>query len=98
LLDNQRAYKASYGNQKKEGQKVDSQDALVKRAYAITSIICFSCAKKQSNFFSLVMDIYFIGFGVKRRVFKTLAGFRLCHGYYFINYIMGNIAKEAKVY
>ena len=69
-------YRASYGNQKVEGQKLDSQDALIRRAYAITSMICFSWAKKRSNFFSLVVDIYLIGFGVKRRIFKTLAGFR----------------------
>ena len=70
----------------------------MKRAYAITSIIYFFCAKKWSNFFSLIMDIYFIGFSVKREVFKTLAGFRLYYGYYSINYIIGNIAKKAKVY
>jgi hypothetical protein len=71
---------------------------VVRRAYTITSMIYFSRAKKRSNLFSLVVDIYFIGSGVKRRVFKTLAGFRLCYGYYSINYTIGSIAEEAKVY
>jgi len=43
------------------------------------------------------VDIYLIGFGVKRRVFKTLAGFELCHGYYSVNCTMGSVAKEVKV-
>jgi len=41
LLGNQQAHRASYGNQKAKGQKVDSQDVLVRQAYVITSIICF---------------------------------------------------------
>ncbi len=98
MFNNQRVYKASYRNQKAGGQKAKNQDALVKRAYTITSIICFSRAKKQSNFFPSLMDIYFISFGVKKRVFKTLSGFSLCHSYHLANYIMGSIAKEAKVY
>ena len=98
LLSNQRAYRASYSNQKAEGQKVDSQDALVRWVYAITSIIYFSWAKKRSNFFSLVVDIYLIGSSIKRRAFKTLAGFRLCYGYYSTNYTIGSITKEVKVY
>ena len=98
LLSNQQAYKANYGNQKAEGQKVNSQDALVKQAYTITNMIYFSYTKKQSNFFSLVIDIYLIGSSVKRRVFKTLAGFRLYHSYYSTNYTIGSITKEVKVY
>ena len=43
------------------------------------------------------MDIYLIGSSIKRRVFKTLAGFRLCHGYHSANRTMGSIAEEAKV-
>ena len=44
------------------------------------------------------MDIYLIGSSVKRRVFKTLAGFKLYYSYYSANRTMGSIAKEAKVY
>ena len=44
------------------------------------------------------MDIYLIGSSIKRRVFKTLAGFGLYYSYYSINYTIGSITKEAKVY
>ena len=69
----------------------------MRQAYIITSIICFSQAKKRSNFFSLVVDIYFMGSDVKKRVFKTLTGFGLCYSYYSANYIIGNIAEEVKI-
>ncbi|XTI84380.1 hypothetical protein V2W45_1226024, partial [Cenococcum geophilum] len=72
--------------------------ALVRRAYTITSIIYSSRAKKRSNFFTLLIDIYLIGSGVKRRVFKTLSGFRLYYSYYLVNYIINSIAKEVEVY
>lgn len=71
---------------------------LIRQVYTITSIIYFSRAKKRFNFFSLVVDIYFIGFSVKKRVFKILASFRLYYSYYFINYIISSIAEKAKVY
>ena len=70
----------------------------MRRVYAITSIICFSRAKKRSNFFSLVVDIYLIGSSIKRRVFKILAGFGLYYSYYSINCTIGSIAEEVKVY
>ena len=97
MLGNQRAHRASYRSQKAGGQKAESQDALVRRAYAITSMICFSRAKKRSNFFPSLVDIYLIGSGVKRRVFETLSGFGLCHGYHSANRIMDSIAEEAEV-
>ena len=95
LLGNQRIYRVSYPA---GDQKAIVQDALAKRVYAITSIICASRVKKRSNFFILLIDIYLIGSSVKRRVFKTLSGFRLCYGYYLANYIIGSIAEEAEVY
>ncbi|XTI87265.1 hypothetical protein V2W45_1203088, partial [Cenococcum geophilum] len=67
-------------------------------AYAITSIIYSSRAKKWSNFFTSLVDIYLIGSGVKRRVFKTLSGFRLCYSYYSANRIINSIAKEVERY
>ena len=71
---------------------------MVRRAYTITSIIYSSRAKKRSNFFTSLIDIYLIGSRVKRRVFKTLSSFRLYYGYYLANYIINSIAKEAEVY
>jgi len=44
------------------------------------------------------VDIYLISSGIKKRVFKTLAGFRLCYSYYSVNYTIGSVAKEVKVY
>ena len=94
LLSNQCAYRASY---QVEDQKVKSQDTLIRQAYTITSIIYFSRAKKQFNFFILLMDIYLVDFGVKKRVFKILFSFRLYHSYHSANYIINSIAKEAEV-
>ncbi|XTI91442.1 hypothetical protein V2W45_1249303, partial [Cenococcum geophilum] len=65
--------------------------------YTITSIICSSRAKKWLNFFTSLIDIYLIGFRVKRRVFKMLFGFRLCYSYYLVNRIINSIAKEVEV-
>ncbi|XTI93488.1 hypothetical protein V2W45_1251009, partial [Cenococcum geophilum] len=69
-----------------------------RRVYTITSIIYSSRAKKRSNFFTLLVDIYLIGSRVKRKVFKTLSGFRLYYSYYSANYIINSIAKEAERY
>ncbi|XTI90429.1 hypothetical protein V2W45_1245614, partial [Cenococcum geophilum] len=66
--------------------------------YAITSIIYSSRAKKQFNFFTLLIDIYLIGSRVKRRVFKTLSGFRLYYSYYLVNRIINSIAKKVEIY
>ncbi|OCK87553.1 uncharacterized protein K441DRAFT_594047, partial [Cenococcum geophilum 1.58] len=49
------------------------------------------------NFFTSLIDIYFIGSRVKRRVFKTLSSFRLCYSYYSANRIINSIAKEVEV-
>ena len=66
--------------------------------YTIINIIYSSKTKKRFNFFILLINIYFMGSKVKRRVFKILSGFRLYYSYYITNYIINNIAKEAKVY
>jgi hypothetical protein len=94
LLGNQRAHRASYHT---GGQKAGIKEPLVRRAYAITSMIYSSRAKKRSTFFTSIVDIYLMGSGVKRRVFETLSGFGLCHGYHSANRIMNSIAEEAEV-
>ncbi|XTI96156.1 hypothetical protein V2W45_1255250, partial [Cenococcum geophilum] len=66
--------------------------------YTITSIIYAFRVKKLSNFFILLIDIYLIGSSIKRRVFKTLLGFRLCYSYYLANYIIGSIIEEVEIY
>ncbi|XTI93358.1 hypothetical protein V2W45_1253714, partial [Cenococcum geophilum] len=50
--------------------------------FAITSIVCYFRAKKQSSFLSLILDIYLIGSSIKRRVIKTLLGLRIYYSYY----------------
>ncbi|XTI92818.1 hypothetical protein V2W45_1198366, partial [Cenococcum geophilum] len=64
--------------------------------YTITSIIYTFRAKKRSNFFISLVDIYLIGSSVKRRVFKILLGFRLYYSYYLVNYIIGSIIEEVE--
>jgi hypothetical protein len=54
---------------------------LRKMIFVITSIICYSRAKKRSIYFSIMLDAYLIDSGVKRRVIETLAGFDLCYNY-----------------
>jgi hypothetical protein len=94
MLSNQRGHRASYGG---ANITAGERSVLVKRAYAITSMICSSRAKKRSNFFITLVDIYLIGSGVKRRVFETLSGFGICHSYKQANRVMATIAEEAQV-
>jgi hypothetical protein len=65
--------------------------------FLITSILCSSQAKKQSNMLYSLLDIYLLGSGVKRQVFSTLAGLGLCHSYKAANKLMHKIADTAKV-
>ncbi|XTI93248.1 hypothetical protein V2W45_1250821, partial [Cenococcum geophilum] len=50
--------------------------------FAITSIVCYSRAKKRSSFLSLILDIYLIGSSIKRRVIETLLGLGIYYSYY----------------
>jgi hypothetical protein len=65
--------------------------------FIITSMLCFSCAKKQCNFFLLILDIYLLRSGVKRRVIETLAGLGICHRYYTTSTILSDLAQHSKV-
>ncbi|XTI88235.1 hypothetical protein V2W45_1236457, partial [Cenococcum geophilum] len=53
-----------------------------RRLFTITNIVYYSWAKKRSSFLSLILDIYLIGSSIKRRVIKTLLGFREYYSYY----------------
>ena len=70
---------------------------LSRRLFAITSIVYYSWAKKRSSFLSSILDIYLIGFSIKRQVIKTLLGFRVYHSYHQANQLMGKITKEVEV-
>lgn len=90
LLSNQRAHRASYA-------RPSQPNTILKRLFTITSIVCHSRAKKQSNFLSTVLGTYLVGTGVKRRVIETLAGLGLCQSYHQTNRTMAAIAQEAEV-
>ena len=90
LISNQRAHRASY-------DATPQSDALSRRLFAITSIVCHSRAKKRSSFLSSILDVYLIGSGVKRRVIETLSGLGICHGYHQANRLMAKVAEEAEV-
>jgi hypothetical protein len=90
LLRNQRGHRASYTTS-------SDDETLPKRLFTITSIVCHSRAKLQSNFLSSLLDIYLLGCGTKRRVVETLSGLGLCHSYKQANRLIGRLAKECKV-
>ena len=63
----------------------------------ITSMICLSQARNQSNFFATIIDIYLIGSGVKRRVIEMLSGLGICHSYWKANRALHDVADAARV-
>jgi hypothetical protein len=74
LLQNQRSHWPSYS-------ATPQPATLSKRLYMVTSIICHSHARKQSNYLPSVLDMYLLGSGVKRRVIESLSGLGICHSY-----------------
>lgn len=90
LLMNQRAHRASYPNP-------SDSEAICRRLYAVTSIICHSRAPQQSNFLTSALTLYLVGSGVKRRVVETLSGLGICYSYQQANRMVNQIAKESKV-
>lgn len=90
LLSNQRSHWDSYA-------APPAEKNMHGPIFLITSILCSSQAKKQSNMLYSLLDIYLLGSGVKRRVFSTLAELGLCHSYKAANELMHKIADTAKV-
>ena len=89
LLANRRAYRESYSPV--------SEEILSKRLYMITSIVCHSRAKQQSNFLPSILDMYMLGSGMKRRVFDSFSGFGICHSYQTANRAVRELAEHSKV-
>jgi hypothetical protein len=88
-------------NERTDWQSYPSQPDLItrsRRIFTITSIVCASQARKTSNFFHSLLDIYLIGSGVKRRVIETLSGFGICHSYKTANKRLQSVADGARVY
>lgn len=90
FLRNARAHCKGYAVQHQTNE-------IPRRLFTITSIICHSRAKKRSNYFASLLDAYFIGSGVKRRVIETVSGLGLCHTYPQCKRLMAEIAKNEKV-
>lgn len=90
LLQNQRAHWSSYS-------ATPQSAVLQKRLYMVTSLVCHSHAKQQSNFLASVLDMYLHGSGVKRRVIESLSGLGICHSYIEANRRIKAVANSAKV-
>ncbi len=90
LICNQRAHRSSY-----IGNTESSMIILSKRLFAITSMICHSRAKQQSNVLSSILALYLIGSGVKRRVIEVLSGLGICYGYHQANRLIRDIAENS---
>ena len=94
LLNNQRSHRKSFVPPK-DPQR--SHEKIARRIFMITSMICLSQARNQSNFFATMIDIYLIGSGVKRRVIETLSGLGICHSYWKANKALHDVADAARV-
>ena len=81
----------------RQGRALKNREALWRRLYFVTSVVCFSRAKKRSNTLPTCVGLYLQGSGVHRRVIEVLAGFGMCHTYHHINSRMGEISQLARV-
>jgi hypothetical protein len=93
LLQNQRANWSSYNMRGQEG----IPESVQRVGFMITSMLCFSRAKKQCNLFPSILDIYLLRSEVKRRVIETLAGLGICHRYHTASTILSDLAQHSKV-
>lgn len=89
-----------FGNtrQKKPSYSYFSRwEAVHRRMFTITSMVCFSRTRKNSNTLSSCLDNYLLGSGVHRRMIETLHGLGLCHSNHHANGLMSKLAKHAVV-
>ena len=93
LISNQRAHRESYGRISKSHTEV-----LSKRLFAITSMVCFSRAKLQSNFLAGLLGTYLLGSGTKRRAIDSLAGLGVCNSYLKCKKLLDKVASDATRY
>ena len=91
LLSNQRGHCTSY-----TGTGANAE-AVTKRTFMVTSMVCHARAKKRSNAFPSMLHTYLHGSGMKRRSMEVLSGLGICLSYSSGNRIMRMIAEEAKV-
>jgi hypothetical protein len=90
LISNQRTHRLSY-----TGNTNSLAVTLSKRLFAITSMICHSRAKQQSNVLSSMLAVYLVGSGVKRRVIEVLSGLGICYSYHQANRLMRKVAHDS---
>lgn len=87
-LGNQRSHYKNY---------VPFKDStILKRLFMVTSIACFSRKKNPVNFFPVLLGVYMLGTGTKRRVLEILAGLGRCPSYTYFN-TMNRNRNEFKV-
>jgi hypothetical protein len=91
LLNNTRAHRSSYAT------STDTEEAISKRIFTITSIVCHSRARQQSNYLASTLAAYMMGSGTKRRVLEVLAGLGICHGYRQTRRLTNEVAQESVV-
>lgn len=73
LLQNERAHRESAYNM--------TSDALSRRIFMVTVIVCHSRARGRSSSFQSLLAIYLQGSGTRRRVIDKLSGLGICLGY-----------------
>lgn len=73
------------------------QEKVNRLVFSVTSMVCFTRTTKKSNTLATCMDLYLLGSGVHRRVFETLSGLGVCHGYKTGLNRMGSLTDYAKV-
>ena len=88
VLSNTRANRSDYGG-------LDKKGAIDRRVFTVTSMVCFSRARKTSNTLASCLDLYLLGSGVQRRVIETLGGLGLCHSYVHANGLMNKLSDHA---
>ena len=84
---------ARYTWQSYNGNSQSHDATLKRRMFAITSMVCHSRAKQNSNFLSAMVATYLVGSGVKRRVIECLNGLGFCLGYMQTTRMMGDVAR-----
>jgi hypothetical protein len=92
LMKNTRADRPYYQKHLESQEKWYS-----KYLFSVTSIICHSRSKQNSNFFTRGIAIYLHGLGTKRRALEMLSGLGICASYRETLELFHRIRDKAKV-
>lgn len=92
LMKNIRAHRTYYQ------KHLDGQERLhLKYIFSITSIICHSRSKQNSNFYTRAVALYLHGLGTKRRALDVLSGLGICASYRETLELFHRIRDRSKV-